>query len=91
MVELRYSEIRDAKLKGSEALRERLNQGDIKAISETLGIEYQVVYAVIVGKYFGKKEIVECAERIASFYDSVNFKETVAQILESYGQTVDAH
>lgn len=86
MVEHKHSNVL-IKAKGSEALKSRLHTGNIKEISKAFGIEYMKAYNVIAGKYYGDKRIVDCAERIVSFYDSVQLENNVSNIINSYGST----
>lgn len=86
MVELKHSTTPD-KYKGSPELRSKLQTGDVKAIADVLGMDYQKVLYVISGRYHGEREIVECAERLAAFYEDVKLTETVNQIINSYGST----
>ena len=83
MVELKYSDIQ-TRAKGSEHLKDKLNQGDIKAISEAFNTAYQRTYYIIEGRFYGEKEIIECAERIAAFYDEIKLRKTVKDIIKSY-------
>lgn len=86
MVELKHSDVL-IKAKGSPALKDRLNRGNIKDIAAIFGIEYMKVYNVIAGKYYGDKRIVDCAERIVAFYDSVGLDANVEKIIASYGRS----
>lgn len=72
------------KAKGSEDLRKGLIVGDIKMIAEHFNLPYMKVSDVIRGRYFGDKNVVECAERIVAFYKEVDIEKNVKQIIESY-------
>ena len=75
------------KAKGSENLRKGLIVGDIKMIAEHFKLPYVSVSDVIRGRYFGDKDVVECAERIVAFYQQVDIENNVKQIIESYEPT----
>lgn len=87
MLELKHSTMPD-KYKGSPELKSKLLNGDVKAISEALNIEYTKVNNVLSGNYYGERVIVECAERLAALYDELNLTERQNQILKEYG-TID--
>jgi len=72
------------KAKGSTNLRNALQYGDVRAIAAHFNLSYTKVHAVISGKHAGDKNIVECAERIAAFYDSVDLNTIVTNIIKSY-------
>lgn len=87
MLELKHSQIQ-LKAKGSESLVAKLQYGDVKRMAEVFDTPHQKVYAIVSGKYFGDKRIVECAEKLVAFYDQVELSTNVEAIINSYG-TID--
>lgn len=83
MVEHIHSTVQE-KAKGSEGLRKGLRNGDLKKMAAQFNTPYMRVSAIVRGRHFGEKEIVECAERLCAFYKEIQIEETVNQIIESY-------
>lgn len=86
MGQLRYAK-RTVTIRGSKELLKRLKNGDVKKISEGLNENYAKTYAVIEGRYTSEPEIVECAEAIVAYYESIQLDETVNKIIKSYEST----
>ena len=86
MLELKHSEIQ-LKAKGSEDLVSKLQYGDIKAIADVFNIDHKKIRSILLGRYFGDKRIVECAERLVAFYASVDLEYNVKSIINSYAAT----
>jgi hypothetical protein len=61
-----------------------LQNGDIKSIATHFNKSYSQVHAILSGKFSGDKDIVECAEKIVSFYKEVDLQTSVENIIKSY-------
>lgn len=83
MLDLKHSTY-TTKAKGSSDLKDRLKTGDIKAIADHFALTYVSAYNIITGKHNGDVQVVQCAERIAAFYNEVNLDHTVTSIIKSY-------
>lgn len=72
------------KAKGSKELATKLLKGDLKRISDGLNISYNTVVNVIYGRQFGDSRIIECAEKMVSFYQGLDIEFNVNKIIENH-------
>lgn len=72
------------KAKGSPELNDKLLTGDVQRIADAFGMPYYKLRGAIVGKHYGDIRVIRCAEALADFYDSVNLRDKVEQILHSH-------
>ena len=73
--------------KGSLELANKLMKGDFKRIAEGLGFHLTTVMNVVRGKQFGDSRIVECAEQLVAFYQSLDIEFNVKTIIENHAAT----
>lgn len=83
MEDLKHSTY-EVRAKGSKALRNALQYGDVRAIAVHFNQPYTRVHGILSGKHHGDKDIVECAERIVAYYARIELKESVEEIIRSY-------